>query len=256
VKTLGDKQREKTEQLKEMSFIGHLDELRRVIIQSLIVVLVLSAGCWFLSGLILDILVKDLPVDSLYFTSPIEAFMIRMKVSLVLGLMVAFPFVLFRVWSFVAPGLFFHERRRVYPLVVASATLFYIGILFCYVILIPIVLRFLVGFGTDYINPLLSVSAYFGFVARLSFVFGVVFQIPIVVLVLSSIGLVTPRFLLRQWRYGVLVIFLGSAVLTPPDAISLMLMALPILLLYIASILVAFVVVKKKRDDEAGEDET
>jgi len=255
VKTLGDKQHEKTEQLKEMSFIGHLDELRRAIIQSLIVVLVLSAGCWFLSGMILDILVKDLPVDSLYFTSPIEAFMIRMKVSLVLGLMIAFPFVLLKVWSFVAPGLFSHERSRVYPLVVASAALFYAGVLFCYVILIPIVLRFLVGFGTEYVNPLLSVSAYFGFVARLSFVFGIVFQIPIVVLVLSSIGLVTPKFLLKQWRYGVLVIFVGSAVLTPPDAISLMLMALPILLLYISSILVAFVVVRKKREDEVKEDE-
>jgi sec-independent protein translocase protein TatC len=254
VKTLGDKELEKSEQLKEMSFIGHLDELRRVIIQSLVVVLALSAGCWFVSGRILDILVKDLPVESLYFTSPIEAFMIRMKVSLVLGLMIAFPFVLFKVWSFVAPGLFSHERRRVYPLVISGATLFYVGVVFCYVILIPIVLRFLVGFGTEYVNPLLTVSAYFGFVARLSFVFGVVFQIPIVVLVLSSIGLVTPGFLLKQWRYGVLIIFLGSAVLTPPDAISLMLMALPILLLYVSSILVAFLVVRKKSDRAAADE--
>lgn len=236
--------------LKEMSFIGHLTDLRRVIIQSLIVLLVFTISCWFFSGRILDLLVKDLPVDSLYFSSPIEAFMVRMKISLVLGVMLAFPFVLFKVWSFVAPGLFSHERKRVYPLVVASSALFYLGVSFCYVILIPIVLRFLIGFGTDYLNPLLSVSAYFGFVARLCFVFGVVFQIPIVVLILSSMGLVTPRFLLKQWRYGVLVIFVGSAVLTPPDAISLLLMALPILLLYILSILVAFVVVRKKRKQE------
>ena len=247
MKSLTDAKHGETEQLKEMSFFGHLADLRRVIIQSLIALSGLSIACWFFSAQILDLLVEDLPVDSLYFTSPLEAFMIRMKVSLVLGVMLAFPFILFKVWSFVVPGLFLHERRRVYPLMIASTVLFYTGVLFCYVILIPIVLRFLVGFGTDYISPLLSVSAYFGFVARLSFVFGVVFQIPIVVLVLSALGLVTPRFLLKQWRYGVVTIFLGSAILTPPDAISLMLMAVPILLLYILSILVAFVTVRKKR---------
>lgn len=229
-----------------MSFIDHLTELRRVIIQSLVALFGCSTVCWFFSGAILNMLVEELPVEKLYFTSPVEAFMIRMKVSFVVGTMVAFPFVLFKIWSFVAPGLFSFERRRVYPLVLASTILFYVGVVFCYLILIPIVLRFLIGFGTEFLDPLLSVSAYFGFVARLSFVFGLVFQIPIVVLLLSSLGLVTPGFLLRQWRYGVIIIFAGSAILTPPDAVSMLLMALPILLLYILSILVAFVVVRKK----------
>jgi sec-independent protein translocase protein TatC len=164
--------------------------------------------------------------------------------------MIAFPLILFRVWSFVAPGLFTHERRRVYPLVISSSILFYTGVLFCYIILIPIVLDFLLSFGTEFVNPLISVSAYFGFVARLSFTFGVVFQVPIVVLVMSSLGLVTPRWLLKQWRYGVLVIFTASAVLTPPDAVSLVLMALPVLLLYIGSILIAFVVVRRRKNDD------
>jgi sec-independent protein translocase protein TatC len=254
VKTLTNTEQHDTEKLKEMSFLGHLEELRRVIIQSLIVVLAFVIVCWFFSARILDLLIRDLPVDSLYFTSPLEAFMIRMKISLVLGLMLAFPFILFKVWSFVSPGLFSFERNRIYPLTITSAALFYTGVLFCYLILIPIVLGFLLRFGTDYLNPLLSVSSYFGFVARLSFVFGVVFQIPIVVLLLSSLGLVTPRFLLRQWRYGVLVLFVGSAILTPPDVISLMFMALPILVLYILSILVAFVVVRRKRRDEVSEE--
>ena len=232
-----------------MSFLDHLAELRSVIIQSGIAFLVLSTVIWFFSGRVLDLLVADLPVDSLYFSSPLEAFMVRMKISLVLGAMGCFPFILFKGWSFVAPGLFSHERRRVYPLVLSSTILFYAGVVFCYLVLIPIVLRFLVGFATEYLNPLLSVSSYFGFVARLSFVFGVVFQLPVIVLVLSSVGLVTPRFLLRQWRYGVLVIFTGSAILTPPDAISLLLMAIPILLLYIVSILIAFVVVRRQSDD-------
>ena len=237
-----------------MSFIEHLTELRRVLIQSAIAVLGSSIVCWFLSGKILDILVERMPVERLYFTSPVEAFMIRMKVSFVVGTMIVFPFVLFKIWSFVAPGLFSFERRRVYPLVVSSTVLFYAGVIFCYTILIPVVLRFLVGFGTEYLDPLLSVSSYFGFVARLCFAFGVVFQVPIVVLLLASLGLVTPRFLLGQWRYGVLAIFVASAILTPPDALSMVVMALPVLFLYMASILVAFVAVRKRNAKEESDE--
>ncbi len=231
-----------------MSFFEHLGDLRSVILQSLIAVLLLTISCWFFSGSILDLLIKDLPVQSLYFNSPLGAFMIRLRVSLVLGVMISFPFILYKVWAFVAPGLFLFERRRLYPFLISSATLFYLGIIFCYAILIPFVLRFLLSFSTESINPLLSVGSYFAFVARLCFTFGIVFQIPIVVLVLSSLGLVTPRWLLKQWRYGVVIIFVGSAILTPPDAISLILMALPVLLLYLGSVLVALVVVRRKAD--------
>jgi sec-independent protein translocase protein TatC len=112
--------------------------------------------------------------------------------------------------------------------------------------LIPIVLEFLLAYGTPYLNPLISVNSYFAFVARLCFAFGVVFQLPVVVLLLSILGIVTPQWLLRQWRYGVLVVFVGSAVLTPPDAVSMVAMALPVILLYLASVLVAFVVSRRK----------
>jgi sec-independent protein translocase protein TatC len=236
-----------------MSFLDHLGELRSLIIHALIAVLILSVGLWFVSGRLLDLLIKDLPVQSLYFNSPIEAFMVRMKVSFVLGTMGAFPYILFRGWSFVSPGLFKHERHRVYPLVITGSTLFYLGVVFCYLILIPVVLKFLLSFGTERLNPLLSVSSYFGFVAKLSFTFGLVFQIPVVVLLLSSLGLVTPRMLLRQWRYAITIIFVASAILTPPDALSMLLMALPVVLLYISSILVAMVVVRRKKRKSAGE---
>ena len=233
-----------------MSFLDHLEELRRVLIHSAIAFVVLSVVCWFFSGKILDLLVHDLPVESLYFSTPIEAFMVRMKISFVVGAMVAFPFILFKVWSFVAPGLFQSERRRIYPLVFSGSVLFYVGVLFCYVILIPTVLKFLLSFGTEFVNPLLSVHSYFAFVARLCFTFGIVFQIPIIVMLASMIGLVTPGWLLKQWRYGVVIVFVGAAVLTPPDVVSLMIMALPVLGLYIASILIAYIVVKKKKVDD------
>ncbi|MGD8413282.1 MAG: twin-arginine translocase subunit TatC, partial [Candidatus Latescibacterota bacterium] len=218
--------------LREMSFLEHLDDLRGVLIQSVIAFLLAMIVCWFFSGRIIDLLIQDLTVEQLIFYAPAEAFMARVKISLVLGLLIVYPFVLFRIWSFVSPALFDQERKKVWPFVVAASILFYVGVVFAYLILIPIALGFLIGFGTENLTPMISVTSYFAFVARLCLVFGIVFQLPIIVFVLSMIGVVTPRFLLGQWRYAVLIIFVAAAILTPPDPASQVLMALPILLLY------------------------
>jgi sec-independent protein translocase protein TatC len=234
--------------LREMSFLEHLEDLRGVLVQSIVAFLLCSIVYWFFSGTILDLLIKNISVDKLNFFAPAEAFMARMKISFVLGLMTAFPFILFKVWSFVAPGLFVSERKKLYPFIVTSSVLFYLGVLFCYYILIPIVLDFLLGFETDKLNPMISVSMYFAFVARLCFTFGLVFQLPIVVLLLSIMGIVTPQFLLKQWRYAIVIIFVVSAILTPPDPASQVLMALPVVLLYIGSVLVAYIALRKKKE--------
>jgi sec-independent protein translocase protein TatC len=235
---------------KEMSFLDHLGELRSMIIQSFFVFFVFSVICWFFSGRILDLLIENLPIENLYFYSPLEAFMVRLKISFVLGFMLAFPFVLYKIWAFVSPGLFFNERKRIVPFMMSSSILFYAGVLFCYIILIPFVIGFLLKFGTPNLSPLLSVSSFFAFVARLCFTFGIVFQLPIIVLILSLLGIVTPQFLLRQWRYAIVSIFLASAILTPPDAVSQVLMAGPIFILYLGSALIALIVTRKKEREE------
>ena len=237
---------DKRENLREMSFLDHLDDLRTVIVQSAIAFTVAMVVCWFFSGRILDFLVRPLPVENLVFTDPVEAFMVRVRISVVVGLMISFPFILFRVWAFVAPGLFLNERKRIFPFVVASSSLFYAGIVFCYIVLIPIVLRFFLGYGTPRLNPLISVNSYFALVSKLSFAFGIVFQLPIVVLLLTLLGIVSPGLLVRQWRYGVLGVAIAAAVFTPPDVISMVAMGAPLLVLYAASVAVAFVVVRKK----------
>jgi sec-independent protein translocase protein TatC len=245
----------KKEVLREMSFLEHLDDLRGVLIQSAIVYLVFVAGCWFVSGRVIDLLVSDLSVDQLIFYAPAEAFMARVKISLVLGLLLAYPFVLFKAWSLVSPALFDKERSKVYPFIVAASLLLYIGGTFAYLILIPITLSFLIGFGTDKLTPMISVTAYFAFVARLCLVFGLVFQLPVIVFVLSMLGVVTPKFLLKQWRYAILIIFVGAAVLTPPDPASQVLMAVPIILLYIGSVLVAYATIRKREKKKDQEDQ-
>ena len=242
--------------LREMSFLEHLEDLRGVLIQSLVVFLLVVIVCWFFSGRIVDLLIDDLSVENLIFYAPAEAFMARVKISLVLGLLGAYPFILFRVWAFVSPALFARERGKVYPFLATASVLFYIGVAFAYLILIPIALDFLLGFGTDKLSPLISVTSYFSFVARLCLTFGLVFQLPVIVFILSMIGIVTPQFLLRQWRYAVLVIFMGAAILTPPDPASQVLMALPIILLYIGSVLAAYATLsrKKKREEQDPSD--
>lgn len=243
------------ELLREMSFLEHLDDLRGVLIRSFAGLLVTTIVAWFFSDRILDILVADLPVEHLNFFAPSEAFMVRLKLSLVVGAMTAFPFIFYQVWSFVAPALFDRERGRVLPLMVASSVLFYVGILFCYVVLIPVVLKFLLGFATEKLNPVLSVGAYFAMVARLCFTFGLVFQLPILVLALAAAGIVTPQMLLRSWRWAIVIIFVVAAVLTPPDPVSQVMMALPVVLLYIGSVLIAHIVVRRKegKDDDGEE---
>ncbi|MFH1756142.1 MAG: twin-arginine translocase subunit TatC [Candidatus Latescibacterota bacterium] len=236
--------------IKEMSFLDHLGELRSVILQSFLVFFVFSVICSFFSGWILDLLIEDLPVESLYFHSPIEAFMARLKISFVIGFMLAFPFVLYKVWSFVAPGLFSNERMRIVPFLLSSSILFYVGVLFCYIVIIPVVIGFLLKFGTPNLTPLLSGSSFFAFVARLCFIFGIVFQLPIIVLILSLLGIISPRFLLKQWRYAIVAIFVVAAILTPPDAVSQVLMAGPLCLLYLASVLIAMFVTRKREEKE------
>jgi len=240
--------------LKEMSFLDHLEELRSTLIQVSLVFFLLSVVCWFLSGQILELLIDDLPVESLYFHSPTEAFMVRVKLSFILGFMVAFPFILYKIWSFISPGLFEKEKRRVFPFLISSSILFYSGVLFCYKVLIPLVLKMFLKFGTPNLNPLLSVTDSLAFVGKFCFTFGLVFQLPVIIMILSLMGLITPRFLLKQWRYAIVGIFFVAAILTPPDAISQIAMAIPLLVLYFGSAVVAQVVVKRREEQKEDED--
>jgi sec-independent protein translocase protein TatC len=233
-----------------MSFLDHLEELRSTLLQSILVFFIMSVICWFFSGRILTMVINDLPVDNLVFLSPVGAFMIRLKLSFIMGAMLAFPFVLYKIWSFVSPGLFAAEKKKIMPFLFSSSLLFYVGIVFCYFVVIPVVMPFLLGFATSNLVPMWTASDTLAQVGKLCFGFGIVFQLPIIVLILSLMGLVTPEFLLKQWRYAVLLIFLMSAVLTPPDFLSQTAMALPVVLLYIGSVLIAKKVVRQRKLEE------
>lgn len=234
------------EPLRDMSLIDHLADLRSVIVWSACAMLAASIAYWFFSGTILEWLVKRVPVDHLIFHSPSEAFSVRTKLSFILGGLTVFPMVGYRVWRFVTPGLFRTESRRIMPIVAASVVLFYAGIVFCYFLVVPVIVTFMLGYATPRVQPLITVSAYFSTVSQLCLAFGLVFQLPIVMLLLSLTGLVSPQLFLRQWRYAIVIIFIAAAIFTPPDPVSQVLMATPLCILYIGSALVALVVVRRR----------
>jgi sec-independent protein translocase protein TatC len=230
-----------------MSFWEHLGELRSVLVSSLIALLGLSVVAGFFSGPGLEWLVADVPVDHLMFLAPSEAFMTRMKLSFILGGLAAFPYIGFRLWRFITPGLFRRERGRIFPVAVSSAALFYGGVVFAYFLVVPVIIEFMLGFATERVQPMISVGAYFATISRLCLAFGLVFQLPVVILLLSLIGIVSPHLFLRQWRYAVVIIFVAAAVFTPPDPVSQVLMAAPLVVLYIGSALIAVVATRHRR---------
>lgn len=241
---------EKKENLKEMHLLDHLEELRSTLIWAFLAWIIVSVVLWFFSRQLLDFLISNLPVKNLYFYSPVEAFMVRMKLSFLFGFLVAFPYVLFRIWRFISPGLFAKERHFALPLIVSSVVLFYTGIVFSYFLMMPIVLNFFVHFGSNYLMPLLSVEKYFSFVGKLCFAFGVVFQIPLVIIILSWMGIISARATLRQWRWVIIIIFSVSAVLTPPDPVSQIVMAVPLCVLYLGSSLIALLLERRRAKEE------
>jgi sec-independent protein translocase protein TatC len=203
-------------------------------------------AAWFFAERILAVLVTP-ELGQVHYFGPTEGFMIRVKVSAVTGLMLAFPLLLARLWSLVAPGLFRHERRMVLPILVVSSFLFYFGVAFSYVGVVPKTVAFFMSFASDQLAPMINVTQYFAFVARFCLAFGIVFQLPLVIVMLSATGLVTPQQLWRTWRYGILIIFVFAAWLTPPDAVSQVLLAGPVVVLYLLSMAIAWFVARRRK---------
>jgi len=237
---------------KRLPLTAHLQELRNRLILSFIAIGIGFVLCYTFSQPLFDILAAPLlrvmpTKGSLIFTSVAEAFFTYMKVAFLGGLILASPFVLYQVWAFVAPGLYRHERRYVVPFVLLGSLFFAIGILFGYFVAIPFGFKFLLSYATDFIKPMPSMKEYLSFTVKFLLVFGLVFECPVVLLLLSRIGVIEAKTLARQRKYAILLIFIFAAVMTPPDVISQVLMALPLMGLYELGILLAKIFGKKSK---------
>ena len=228
-----------------MPLTAHLTELRQRLIWCLLALSIGFIVCYALSDKIVAALQSPLTLVGppikvpLQIIAPAEAFMTYIKVGLFAGLFLVLPVILYQLWGFVAPGLLEHEKKYTVPFLIGSAGLFYSGGTMFYVVL-PFIIHFLLSFATGDIQAMLSVGYYVTFCIRLMIAFGLVFQLPIVVIFLTQLGLVSSRLLLRYFRHAVVVMFIVAAMLTPTtDPVSLIFMVLPMLLLYGVSILAA-----------------
>jgi len=229
---------------KKLPLTAHLQELRKRLILSFIGVGAGFAICYAFSEPIFDILaaplLKAMPKGgSLIFTSVAEAFFTYMKVAFIAGLILASPFVLYQIWAFVAPGLYRHEKKYVVPFVLAGSFFFAVGIFFGYSVAIPIGFKFLLGYATDFIKPMPSMKEYLSFSIKFLLAFGIVFEFPVVLVLLTRIGVVDSKMLAKQRKYAILLIFVFAAILTPPDVVSQVILALPLIGLYELSIVLS-----------------
>lgn len=239
---------------KRMPFLEHLEELRWTIIRSLLAVVVCAVGAYVYSKEIVDLLHHPAPDVKLIFLSPTEAFMTYIKVAMYAGLVIALPYVSWEFWRFIVPGLLAKEKKLVPPIVFFTVLCFAIGALFAYFLIIPFGLKFLItGFQTDYLTANITIGKYLGFVVTMILVFGAVFELPVLAYFLSIVGLLTPQFLRSKRRYGIVLIFIIAAILTPPDAFTQMMLAIPLLILYEISIWVSAAVYRTKMRKQAAQ---
>jgi len=191
------------------------------------------------------------PGQTLIYTDPSEAFLLQIKIALIAGLIVASPMVFTQVWLFIAPGLYQHEKRLAIPFVVMSTVLFVSGAAFSHYAVFPLVWRFFVGFSTDYLTFMPRVEPAFSMYLRLMLALGITFQLPTIVLFLARMGMITPRFMIRNFKFAVLLIVIAAAVLSPDGGgVGMVVMGAPVVVLYIVSIGLAWAFGKKRRVDD------
>jgi sec-independent protein translocase protein TatC len=223
---------------EKLPFTDHLDELRHRLIVSVVGIGLGFAVSYGFSQQLLLLLQRPMPTR-LVFIAPTEAFFVNLKVAFYAGLFLSVPLLLFQIWKFVAPGLYEHERQYSLPFLFVSTALFLIGAAFAYLVILPIALHFLLAQGGELWTPNITLSNYLSFCMHLILAAGLIFQFPVLMYFLAKIGVVTPAFLAKNRKYAVLAAFTISAILTPPDVFSQVLLAIPLFLLFEVSIFVA-----------------
>ena len=237
----------------KIPFTAHLEELRKRLIVSFIAVGIGFGLCYGFKERLFQILTQPLIAvmqdgETLIYTGLPEAFFTFLKVSFLGGLMIASPVIIYQFWMFVAPGLYDREKRLLLPIVFLSTVFFVGGALFGYFIVFPYGFQFFLGFATETIRPMPSMKEYLSFSAKLLLAFGLVFELPLVITFLARLGIVSVPFLKKNRKYALLLFFVGAAILTPPDVVTQIMMALPLMLLYEISIIGARIFGRKKED--------
>jgi sec-independent protein translocase protein TatC len=243
---------------KKLPLTAHLEELRKRLIYSFLGIGVAFGISYAFIKEIVSILMRPLVQvlpkgSSLVFTAVPEAFFTYFKAAILAGVFFASPFILYQIWAFISPGLYEREKKYIFPYIFVSSVFFVAGALFCYFIVFPVVFRFFLSFATEEIRPLPAIKEYLTFTIKLLLAFGLLFQWPALILFLSRMGVVSSKTLSKNRKYAILGIFVAAAILTPPDLVSQLLLAGPLLAMYEGSIWMAKFYGKKEETEEKEE---
>jgi len=246
----------------EMPFLDHLEELRWRILWSFLAIVVGSIVGFIL---VLRFGVLDLLINPFYevmgederlvFLSPTEPFFLILRVGILGGVVLVSPIIIYQIWAFLSPALERHEKRAIIPALYLGVILFSLGVWMSYAVALPITLQFLLFFGEDYFEAMMRAGDYLGFVTKLLLAFGVLFELPVVIMILSALGLVTPAFLRAKRRHAIVIITVLASFLSPGDVVTVTaLMMLPLILLYEFSILLSVMITRRRQKRDIGGD--
>ena len=227
--------------MEKLPLVQHLIELRRSLLRSVIAIVVFFVILFPFADEVYNFIaapiVQAIPGSNLIAIGVISPFLTPLKMSLILAIYIAMPYLLYQLWMFIAPALYRHEKRLVLPLVVSSTLLFYAGLVFSFYIVFPVIFGFLAGVGPDSVNFAPDIQYYLDFILKVSFAFGVAFEVPVVTILLIIFGVTTPQKLKKNRSYIIVGSFVIGMILTPPDVISQFLIAIPIWLLFEAGLI-------------------
>jgi sec-independent protein translocase protein TatC len=235
-----------------LSLVDHLKDLRDCIIKSSLIIILGFIVSWAYSEQIFDVVRKPIQpyIDNLVFTAVADKFIAHMKISLLSGVIFTCPLWLYQIWKFVSPGLYAKEKKAIFGFISAGTLLFLAGVSFVYFIVFPLAFEYLIGFAGDTDKPMITISEYLSFFVTTTLMFGAVFELPLALTMLGMIGLIDAAFLRAYRRYAIVVIAVISAVITPPDIMSMVFVMFPMLILYELSIFSVAFFGKKKATKE------
>lgn len=237
-------------EFKNQTLVEHLSDLRVRLVNCLLILVVATGICYGFSERIFDFvrapIAPYLPDGGLIYTGPLDKFIAHLKLSFICGILISCPFWLHQIWKFIAPGLYANEKRYTAGFIISGTGLFVLGAAFSYYIALPMAFEFLMHYGGNVDKPMISIEAYMGFFSQMCLMFGVAFELPVVIVVLGMMGVVNQAFLKKNRRYAVMTIAVLAAIITPPDLLSMVMMLIPMLILFESSVILVGIFERKR----------
>lgn len=235
----------------EVPFMSHLVELRDRLLRAVLVVLILFLGLFTFSNELYSLLAEPLLIhlptgSSMIATEVASPFLTPFKLSMMTAIFIGMPFILYQLWSFVAPGLYKHEKSLAVPLLFSSILLFYLGMVFAYFVVFPLMFQFFTGIALEGVTMMTDITKYLDFVLKMFFAFGMAFEVPIATIIVISSGMTTAEKLAQKRPYIIVVAFIAGMLLTPPDVVSQMLLAIPMWILFEFGLIFSKILTRKK----------